>query len=109
MQRLGGLKTVDEFRAYMAELALSLPCDDEPLSAAQNSPLAQPIDIGGFTAGNRWCVHPMEGWDGTPDGRPSEYTLRRWEHFGQSGCKLIWGGEAVAVRADAQHSFAVLV
>ncbi len=102
MQRLGGLKTVDEFRAYMAELGVSLPCDDEPLSAAQDSPLAQPIDIGGFTVGNRWCVHPMEGWDGTPDGRPSEYTLRRWEHFGQSGCKLIWGGEAVAVRADGR-------
>ena len=39
----------------------------------------------------------MEGWDGTTDGRPSDLTMRRWRHFGASGAKLIWGGEAVAV------------
>ena len=44
----------------------------------------------------------MEGWDGTTDGRPSEATFRRWRHFGVSGAKLIWGGEAVAVRHDAR-------
>src|SRR5256885_2029132 len=37
------------------------------------------------------------GWDGTPDGQPTENTVRRWRRFGQSGAKLIWGGEAVAV------------
>jgi len=44
----------------------------------------------------------MEGWDGTPDGRPTELTFRRWERFGGSGAKLIWGGEAVAVRHDGR-------
>ena len=44
----------------------------------------------------------MEGWDGTADGRPSELTTRRWRHFGISGAKLIWGGEAVAVRHDGR-------
>ncbi|MEZ6052101.1 MAG: NADH:flavin oxidoreductase [Planctomycetaceae bacterium] len=44
----------------------------------------------------------MEGWDGTPDGRPSEHTIRRWQHFGQSGCKLIWGGEAFAVTHEGR-------
>jgi 2,4-dienoyl-CoA reductase-like NADH-dependent reductase (Old Yellow Enzyme family) len=39
----------------------------------------------------------MEGWDGTPEGSPTENTFRRWRRFGQSGAKLIWGGEAVAV------------
>ncbi len=39
----------------------------------------------------------MEGWDGTADGSPTENTFRRWQRFGQSGAKLIWGGEAVAV------------
>lgn len=97
MQRIGGLKTTADFRSYLNSLDLELPCDDEPLPA-HVSPLAQPIDIGGFTVGNRWCVHPMEGWDGTPEGRPSEHTERRWRHFGQSGCKLLWGCEAVAVR-----------
>ncbi len=44
----------------------------------------------------------MEGWDGTPDGEPSDLTRRRWRNFGISGAKLIWGGEAVAVRADGR-------
>ena len=96
-QRIGAIKTTDEFRDVLRGLNLDLPCDDEPLAATENSPLAQPLEIGGITVGNRWCVHPMEGWDGTPGGQPSEETLRRWRHFGESGCKLIWAGEAVAV------------
>jgi 2,4-dienoyl-CoA reductase-like NADH-dependent reductase (Old Yellow Enzyme family) len=44
----------------------------------------------------------MEGWDGTRDGKPSEATIRRWRNFGLSGAKLIWGGEAVAVRHDGR-------
>jgi len=44
----------------------------------------------------------MEGWDGTRDGEPTDLTRRRWRHFGTSGAKLIWGGEAVAVRHDGR-------
>ncbi len=44
----------------------------------------------------------MEGWDGTVDGRPTDLTRRRWRNFGLSGAKLIWGGEAVAVRHDGR-------
>jgi 2,4-dienoyl-CoA reductase-like NADH-dependent reductase (Old Yellow Enzyme family) len=44
----------------------------------------------------------MEGWDGTHDGGPTELTLRRWRRFGASGAKLIWGGEAAAVRRDGR-------
>src|SRR5690348_12494615 len=44
----------------------------------------------------------MEGWDGTAAGEPSDLTRRRWRHFGISGAKLIWGGEAVAVRHDGR-------
>jgi NADPH2 dehydrogenase len=101
-QRIGSLKSVADFRAHLEKLGLSLPCDDGPLSAQQGSPLAASLDCGGRRIGNRWCIHPMEGWDGTPDGRPSEHTIRRWQHFGESGCKLIWGGEAVAVRHDGR-------
>ncbi len=44
----------------------------------------------------------MEGWDGTTEGYPTELTKRRWKRFGQSGAKLIWGGEATAVVADGR-------
>ena len=56
----------------------------------------------GFDVGNRWCIHPMEGWDANRDGSPSEHTLRRWRNFGRSGAKLIWGGEAAAVQPDGR-------
>ncbi len=60
------------------------------------APLFQPIEIGGRSVGNRWCVHPMEGCDGELDGRPGELTFRRFRRFGDGGAKLIWG-EACAV------------
>ena len=66
------------------------------------SPLARPFEIDGVRVGNRFCILPMEGWDGTPDGEPSDLTRRRWRNFGLSGAKLMWGGEAVAVRHDGR-------
>ena len=87
--KIGQFKDVASFRARVQELGLDLPIDDRVLSAADGSPLAQRLNLGNFVVGNRWCVHPMEGWDGTTTGEPSEHTIRRWKHFGQSGCKLI--------------------
>ncbi len=99
--RVGHFKTPAEFRAHLASLDLNLPLDDEILTAP-NSPLAAPFDYKGFAIGNRFCIHPMEGWDGDTDGNPSDHTVRRWRNFGLSGAKLIWGGEAVAVRPDGR-------
>ena len=99
--RIGAFRDIASFRAHAASLALELPCDDAP-AAAGDSPLLRPVHVDGLTVGNRICVHPMEGWDGTADGRPTEATFRRWRRFGASGAKLIWGGEAVAVRRDGR-------
>jgi 2,4-dienoyl-CoA reductase-like NADH-dependent reductase (Old Yellow Enzyme family) len=60
------------------------------------APLFVPAGIGPLRIGNRLCVQPMEGCDGTLDGRPDELTLRRYERFGSGGAKLIWA-EATAV------------
>src|SRR6185503_10627347 len=100
--KVGHFKTIAELRAHLQRLNVELPLDESIQSAAAGSPLAQPIDVGGFVVGNRWCIHPMEGWDGTTTGEPTEFTLRRWEHFGDSGAKLIWGGEAFAVQGDGR-------
>ena len=99
--RVAALKTADAFRAHLAHLEIDLDFDEELMPAAQ-SPLAHPLEAAGVRVGNRFCVLPMEGWDGTPEGKPSELTRRRWRRFGESGAKLIWGGEAVAVRHDGR-------
>lgn len=101
-EKIGGLKDVEEFKEYLIQLGIDLPVDDRILTAQERSPLASPIKIGHFTIGNRWCIHPMEGWDGTLDGKPTDSVRNRWENFGLSGAKLIWGGEAFAVQPDAR-------
>jgi NADPH2 dehydrogenase len=94
--RLGSIKNISQFAEHLHKLGLEIPCESEVLSAAE-SPLFSPLARAGIKIGNRIAVNPMEGWDGTADGNPTENTLRRWRRFGQSGAKLIWGGEAVAV------------
>ncbi|HKP86911.1 MAG TPA: NADH:flavin oxidoreductase [Blastocatellia bacterium] len=93
---IGSLRDAASFKHYLREHQIIIPCDDEVTTGGE-SPLAQPIRVNGVTIGNRFAIHPMEGWDGTLDGRPTELTFRRWQNFGRSGAKLIWGGEAVAV------------
>lgn len=94
-------KTVRAFRERLATLGLDLPVDDD-VEAGADAPLSQPLTVGGRTIGNRFAVLPMEGWDATADGMPTDLVERRWRRFGRSGAKLIWGGEAVAVRADGR-------
>jgi len=94
--RLGSVKDVRHFLEHVRSLGLQIPCDAEVLRGAE-SPLLSLIERNVIRIGNAIAVQPMEGWDGTVDGKPSELTIRRWRRFGQSGAKLIWGGEAVAV------------
>jgi NADPH2 dehydrogenase len=102
--KIATLRTPQAFQARLDALGLRLGFDTA-LQAGPDAPLTRPLTGPGpapMRAGNRWCILPMEGWDGTVDGRPSDLTRRRWTHFGQSGAKIIWGGEAVAVRHDGR-------
>lgn len=95
--RVSAFKTAAALRTHLQSLDVELPVDDDIQSGAE-SPLAMSLPVGdGLVAGNRFCIHPMEGWDGTDDGQPTEQVRRRWRNFGISGAKLIWGGEACAV------------
>ena len=97
--RVATIKTPEAFAKYLASADITLGFD--PV-LTQPSPLAEPLQSNGYRVGNRFCILPMEGWDGTRDGEPSDLTTRRWRHFGLSGAKLIWGGEAIAVRHDGR-------
>ncbi|WP_339786678.1 NADH:flavin oxidoreductase [uncultured Imperialibacter sp.] len=100
-KRVAQLKTADDLTSYLGEIGADIPFDAE--LATTNSPYGQPYSLNsGRTIGNRFCILPMEGWDGTTDGRPSEHTKRRWHHFAISGAKLLWGCEAVAVHPEGR-------
>ena len=104
--KVASFKSSSSFREHLRSLGLDLDLDDAILPAP-TSPMAKPLSLPTPIAdrtrlGNRFAVLPMEGWDGTEDGKPTSFTIRRWRHFGMSGAKLIWGGEAVAVRHDGR-------
>ncbi len=99
--KIATLKSPAAFRAACDTLGAAIPCDD---ALHQPSPLAQPwpTPINGKHLGNRIAIHPMEGWDGTATGGATPEMQRRWQRFGESGAKLICGGEAMAVRPDGR-------
>jgi NADPH2 dehydrogenase len=99
--KISNLKTFEQFNAHLNELGIEIPVD-ETLESGESSPLGSSVDYGDQKIGNRFCILPMEGWDGTLDGKPSDLTRRRWKNFGLGGAKLVWGGEAVAVRHDGR-------
>ncbi|MDA0833295.1 MAG: NADH:flavin oxidoreductase [Planctomycetota bacterium] len=99
--RVASFKTADEFASHLSTLSIPLPFDRAVVTGS-TAPLAQPLVRNRGSIGNRFCILPMEGWDGTDDGKPTELTRRRWQNFGLSGAKLIWGGEAVAVRNEGR-------
>src|SRR5262245_41775677 len=102
MARFFKFRTTEELQAECQKLGLDLRFSDDL------SPLFRPVAVGPLTAGNALCIQPMEGCDGTLDGRPDELTFRRYRRFGAGGAKLIWG-EAAAVLPEAQANSRQLV
>ncbi|HYF46760.1 MAG TPA: NADH:flavin oxidoreductase, partial [Acidimicrobiales bacterium] len=108
IRQIKRLTAEDAFRDRLGELGVDLPLDTD---RSPGGPLAEPLAVPGTgkVAGNRFCILPMEGWDGSAEGAPTELVTRRWRRFGESGAKLIWGGEAVAVRHDGRANSNQLV
>lgn len=85
-------KSVDEIKSALS--ALSLP----PLPFSEDlSSLSSPA--GRFR--NRFALQPMEGCDGSLDGRLGELSIRRYKRYAEGGAALIWF-EAVAITPEAR-------
>src|SRR5262249_38628575 len=95
MSRYFKFRSIDELREAGVQLGLDLRFTTDL------APLFQPVSVGQLVAGNALCIQPMEGCDGTPDGRPDVLTFRRYRRFGAGGAKLIWV-EATAVAEDGR-------
>jgi 2,4-dienoyl-CoA reductase (NADPH2) len=83
-------KNLVELEARIASLGLDIRLDTDL------EPLGRRVKIGALETPNSLAIHPLEGCDSTPDGRPSELTFRRYQRFAEGGAGLIWF-EATAV------------
>lgn len=100
--RVAQLKTAELFEAHLEKEGIQFPFAPA-LKSGKDSPYSTSHQLrSGNSIGNAFCILPMEGWDGTTDGRPTDFTKRRWKNFAISGAKLLWGCEAVAVCPDGR-------
>lgn len=96
-------RSLEELQAKVAELGLDIAFDRDL------SPLHRRVQVYGQATPNALGIHPMEGCDGTEDGKPGELTFRRYERFARGGAGLLWF-EATAVarsgRANPRQLYA---
>ncbi len=84
------LSNIEEFKSLCAEVGVDIDIQEDV------SVLGNQVRAGNVTVPNSLAVHPMEGADGTADGRPGPLTVRRYKRFAAGGAGLIWA-EAIAV------------
>jgi len=99
---LSELTDMRDFLSYLERVGAELPFEAD-VEHGESSPLARPVSFSGLTAGSRFCVHPLEGWDADIEGRPTTSTRERWRRMGEGGAKLIWA-ESAAVRPDGRST-----
>jgi 2,4-dienoyl-CoA reductase-like NADH-dependent reductase (Old Yellow Enzyme family) len=103
MSRYFRYKKADDLRREAQRLGLDVRLSDDL------DVLWRPAEVGGRRVGNRLCVQPMEGCDGTLEGLPDELTYRRYRRFGAGGAKLIWGEAAAVVPEGRANTRQLLV
>ena len=90
-------KTKSDLLSAAESAGVTLPWSDDLDVLRQEKRIGE----SGIVMKNRLTVHPMEGFDSTPDGSPSELTLRRAGRFADGGAGLIWL-EATSVTEDGR-------
>jgi 2,4-dienoyl-CoA reductase (NADPH2) len=89
------LSSIEDLKRLSRRLGVSVEAIEDV------SILGQPVDFAGLVIPNSLAVHPMEGCDGDPQGRPDRLTVRRYERFAAGGAGLIWA-EAIAIVREAR-------
>ncbi len=90
-------KSLEEVKQKASELGLTLPF------AENTKILAEPLKVRNITFPNRLGIAPMEGADSTPEGAPSEYTVRRYVNEAIGGSSVIWF-EAISIVEEGRSS-----
>lgn len=90
-------KSLEEVKQKASELGLTLPF------AENTKILAEPLKVRNITFPNRLGIAPMEGADSTPEGAPSDYTVRRYVNEAIGGSSVIWF-EAISIVEEGRSS-----
>lgn len=85
-------KTKEQLLTAAKDAGVQLPYSDDT-SVLKT---AHRIGDSNIVIKNSLTIHPMEGFDSTPDGAPSELTFRRGKRMASGGAGLVWL-EATAV------------
>jgi len=89
------MKSAADFQRIMTEAGLPFPVSEDM------SVLGEPIKVNGKEIPNRLCIQPLEGFDGTKDGRPSDLIFRRYKRYAEGGAGLIWY-ESITIADDGR-------
>lgn len=93
--RFSQMKDAQDFARVMKADGLDFPVTGDL------SVLTQPFELHGKTVPNRMGIHPLEGFDGTPEGAPSDLIFRRYRRYAEGGAGLIWY-ESIAISDDGR-------
>ncbi len=93
--KFGQMENGLEFQRVMQADGLDFPV------AKDYSALLTPFTLHGKTVPNRMGLQPLEGFDGTPDGSPSDLIFRRYKRYAEGGSGLIWY-ESIAISDDGR-------
>ena len=90
-------QSLQDIRDRLDQLGVALPLSEDA------GVLKEGFSIGNATIPNRMGIAPMEGFDSSPDGTPSELACRRYLRYAKGGAGLIWF-EAVTIVPEGRSS-----
>jgi 2,4-dienoyl-CoA reductase (NADPH2) len=90
-------KTLKDLENELKRLSIPLPIRNNI------EKLSEVVQSRGIIVPNRLSIQPMEGFDATYNGSPSDLTYRRYKRFAKSGVGLIWF-ESTAISDDCRSN-----
>lgn len=94
--KFGNMTCNADFTDAMSKDGLNFPISDDL------SILKEPITLAnGHVIPNRMLIQPLEGFDGTRDGKPSDLIFRRYKRYAEGGSGCLWY-ESIAVSFDGR-------
>ncbi len=94
--KFGSFGSAADFQETLAKDGLNFPVSEDL------SILSEPITLAnGHVIPNRLVIQPLEGFDGTKDGNPSDLIFRRYKRYAEGGAGLIWY-ESITVADDGR-------